>query len=169
MKTSHNSYITLAPGAVFTTLHFLRNSQMDPIRFCCITLCWKVLPWTNTLAYWSHSWVMKKVESCESDSLFSSWLMNWPNKLEYLSLAGFSNLVLCLQVSAKWVKHLSCAQPGNTKGEGTIDHLFDQFGLVCLANKNKNCKLSYSWFQTSQTGGQPYSDASPFSIPWLNS
>jgi hypothetical protein len=26
--------------------------------------------------------------------------------------------------------------------------------------------LSYSWFQTSQTGGQWYSDTSPFSIPW---
>jgi hypothetical protein len=26
--------------------------------------------------------------------------------------------------------------------------------------------LSYSWFQTNQTGGQWYSDTSPFSIPW---
>ncbi len=34
---------------------------------------------------------------------------------------------------------------------------------VCLAKK---CELSYSWFQTSQTGGQQYSDTSPFSIPW---
>ncbi len=47
----------------------------------------------------------------------------------------------------------------------TVDLLFDWFGLVCFANKNKNCKLSYSWFQTSQTGGQLYSDTSPFSIP----
>jgi hypothetical protein len=28
----------------------------------------------------------------------------------------------------------------------------------------KTCQLSYSWFQTSQTGGQQYSDTSPFSI-----
>ncbi len=28
-------------------------------------------------------------------------------------------------------------------------------------------QLSYSWFQTSQTGGQWYSDTSPFSIPIL--
>jgi len=48
----------------------------------------------------------------------------------------------------------------------TVDLLFDWFGLVCFANKNKNCPLSYSWFQTSQTGGQWYSDTSPFSIPW---
>ncbi len=27
--------------------------------------------------------------------------------------------------------------------------------------------MSYSWFQTSQTGGEWYSDTSPFSIPWL--
>jgi hypothetical protein len=49
----------------------------------------------------------------------------------------------------------------------TIDLLFDWFGLICFANKNKSCQLSYSWFQTSLTGGQPYSDTSPFSIPWL--
>jgi hypothetical protein len=38
----------------------------------------------------------------------------------------------------------------------TTDLLFDWFGLVCFANKNKKCQLSYSWFQTSQTGGQWY-------------
>ncbi len=53
------------------------------------------------------------------------------------------------------------------KNHCTIDHLFDWFGLVCFANKNTNCQLSYSWFQTSQTGGQRYSDTSPFSIPWF--
>jgi hypothetical protein len=26
----------------------------------------------------------------------------------------------------------------------TVDLLFDWFGLVCFANKNKNCDLSYS-------------------------
>ncbi len=28
--------------------------------------------------------------------------------------------------------------------------------------------MSCSWFQTSQTGGQWYSDTSPFSIPWFS-
>jgi hypothetical protein len=51
----------------------------------------------------------------------------------------------------------------------TVDLLFDLFGLACFANKNKNCQLCYSWFQTSPTGGQLYSDTCPFSIPWLNS
>jgi hypothetical protein len=47
----------------------------------------------------------------------------------------------------------------------TVDLLFDLFGLVCFANKNKNCQLPYSCFQISQTGGQWYSDTSPFNIP----
>jgi hypothetical protein len=38
-----------------------------------------------------------------------------------------------------------------------------------LQIKTKNCQLSYSRFQTSQTGGQWYSDTSPFSIPWTMS
>jgi hypothetical protein len=44
--------------------------------------------------------------------------------------------------------------------------MFDWFGLVCFVNINKNCQLPYNWIQTSQTGGQWYSDTSPFSIPW---
>ncbi len=57
---------------------------------------------------------------------------------------------------------------GLLKGEVhcTIDLLFDLFGLVCFANKNKNCQLSYNWFQTSQTGSLWYSDTSPSSTPW---
>ncbi len=60
-------------------------------------------------------------------------------------------------------------QQGILQGEVSLYRwpLFDWFELVCFANKNKNCQLSYSWFQTSQTGGQQYSDISPFSIPWL--
>jgi hypothetical protein len=46
----------------------------------------------------------------------------------------------------------------------TVHLLFVWFGLVCFANKN--FQLAYSWFQTSQTGGQLYNDTSPFSIPW---
>jgi hypothetical protein len=45
--------------------------------------------------------------------------------------------------------------------------VFDWLGLVCFANKNKICQLSYSQFQTNQKGGQQYSDTSPFSIPCL--
>jgi hypothetical protein len=47
----------------------------------------------------------------------------------------------------------------------TVDLLFDWFGLVCFANKNKICQLSYSRFQTSQARSQQYSFTSPFSVP----
>ncbi len=60
------------------------------------------------------------------------------------------------------------AQPGNTKGGNyhcAVDLLFDWFGLICFANKNNNCQLSYSWFQACQTGGPWYSDTYPFRIP----
>ncbi len=40
-------------------------------------------------------------------------------------------------------------------------------GEVRFVNKNKICQLSNSWYQTSQTGGQWYSDTSPLSIPCL--
>jgi hypothetical protein len=53
---------------------------------------------------------------------------------------------------------------GILKGEVSLYHfdlLFDWFGLVCFANKNKNYQFSYSWFQTSQRGGQRYNDTSP--------
>ncbi len=56
--------------------------------------------------------------------------------------------------------------PGNTKGGSiTVPLTSCLTGLDCFVNKNKNCQLSYSWFQSSQTGGQWYTDTSHFSIP----
>ena len=58
---------------------------------------------------------------------------------------------------------------GNTKGGSiTVPLTSCLTGLdkSVLQIKNKNCQLSYSWFQTSQTGGQWYSDTYPFSILW---
>jgi hypothetical protein len=42
----------MAPGTVFSTLHFLRSLQMGPITKCYITLGSKGLPGTNALADW---------------------------------------------------------------------------------------------------------------------
>jgi hypothetical protein len=38
------------------------------------------------------------------------------------------------------LRHNLNVVPGNTKGESicTVDLLFDWFGLICFANKNKN-------------------------------
>jgi hypothetical protein len=63
-------------------------------------------------------------------------------------------------VTCKWAQYSRVLVPGNPlqpsemqhfnqgilKGESSMnrDLLFDWFGLVCFANKNKNCQLSYS-------------------------
>jgi len=49
----------------------------------------------------------------------------------------------------------------------TIDLLLDWFGISCMTTDNLCFYLQNSLIQTSQTGGQWYSDTSPFSIPWL--
>jgi len=46
----------------------------------------------------------------------------------------------------------------------TIDLLFDLFGISCMTTDNF---LQNRLIQTSQTGGQRYSDTSLFSILWL--
>ncbi len=48
----------------------------------------------------------------------------------------------------------------------TIDLLFDWFGISYTTTDNFCFYLLNRQIQTSQTGGQQYSDTSPFSIPW---
>jgi hypothetical protein len=45
----------------------------------------------------------------------------------------------------------------------TVDLLFGWFGISCMTT---NIFLQNRLIQTSQTGGQRYSDTSPFNIPW---
>jgi hypothetical protein len=57
---------------------------------------------------------------------------------------------------------------GNTKGgkyDCTIDLLFDWFGISCMTTDNFGFYLQNRLIQTSQAGGQWYSDTAPFSIP----
>ncbi len=49
----------------------------------------------------------------------------------------------------------------------TVDLLFDWFG-ICSMYDNRQFFLQNRLIETSQTGGQLYSDTSPFSIPCLN-
>jgi hypothetical protein len=59
---------------------------------------------------------------------------------------------------------------GNTIGgkyHYTVDLLFDWFGISCAKADNFCLYLQNRLIQTSQTGGQQYSDTSPFSIPWV--
>ncbi len=58
---------------------------------------------------------------------------------------------------------------GNTKrGSITVlfvDLLVEWFGISCMTTDNFCFYLQNRLIQTSQTGGQRYSDTSPFSIP----
>ncbi len=54
-------------------------------------------------------------------------------------------------------------QIGYTK----VGLLFDWFGIGCMTTDNFCFYLQNKLIQTSQTGGQLYSDTSPFSIPWV--
>ncbi len=49
----------------------------------------------------------------------------------------------------------------------TVDPLFDLIGIRCMTTDNFCFYLQNKLIQTSQTGGQWYSDTSPFSIPWV--
>jgi hypothetical protein len=50
------------------------------------------------------------------------------------------------------------------KDRSTIDLLFDWFGISCMTTDNFGFYLQNRLIQASQTGGQWYSDTSPFSI-----
>jgi hypothetical protein len=51
--------------------------------------------------------------------------------------------------------------------ECITDLLFDWFRISCTTTENFCFYLQNRLIQTSQAGGQRYSDTSPFSIPWL--
>ncbi len=58
----------------------------------------------------------------------------------------------------------------NTKGgkyHCTTDLLFDWFGISCMTTDHFCFHLENRLIQTSQTGGQLYSDTSPLSIPCM--
>ena len=47
-----------------------------------------------------------------------------------------------------------------------VDLLFDWFVISCMTTDIFCFYLQNRLIQTSRTGGQQYSDTSPFSIPW---
>jgi hypothetical protein len=74
------------------------------------------------------------------------------------------------------VTSLCILRSGNNKGGSitvpyhcTVDLLFDCFGISCMTTDNFCFYLQNRLIQTSQTGGQWYSDIFPFSIPCLRS
>jgi len=100
---------------------------------------------------------------------FVVFFANWINSNWYVTMCLLLiTLGLFFYFFFFLIKQFSFSRMFRPRGkyQCTIDLLCDRFRLVCFANKNTNCQLLYSWFQTSQTGGQRYRDTSPFSIPW---
>jgi hypothetical protein len=107
------------------------------------------LPWKGTtLLYEIHKLRTKICITLASGGkvmhLLTALMYKCSNKLECLSLIS----------STKGGKRLC-----------TIDLLFDWFGISCMTTHNFCFYLQNRLIQTSQTGGQWYSDTSPFSIP----
>jgi len=69
---------------------------------------------------------------------------------------------------------VSCShlfEPGNTKGGSItvpLTSLFASFGISCMTTDNFCFYFQNRLIRTNQTGGQWYSDTSPFSIPCLS-
>ncbi len=96
-----------------------------------------------------------------SFSLAAFWASIRYNMLTFMVL--FSTILLCVfSNSSKWISLFREYLRG--KCHCTIELLFDWFGLVCFANKNKKMSVDIQLIP-NQTGGQWYSDTSPFSIP----
>ncbi len=66
-------------------------------------------------------------------------------------------------------KHFNMGYPIREYSRGnylcTVDLLFDQFEISCMITDNFCFYFQNRLFQTSQTGGQWYTETSPFSIP----
>jgi len=71
---------------------------------------------------------------------------------------------LCTKPSAT-VTHFSYQGTLKGKYRCTVDLPFDWFGISCMTTDNFCFNLQNRLIQTGQTGGQRYSDTSPFSIP----
>ncbi len=80
-----------------------------------------------------------------------------------------------LFVNASWIRTLDLRLTSRVFYQGilkgkyhcTVDLLFDWFRISCMATDNFCFYLQNRLIQTSQTGGQWYSDTLPFSIPWF--
>jgi hypothetical protein len=71
-----------------------------------------------------------------------------------------------LRVISQMFYHCATREYLRGKYHCTVDLLFDWFVISCMTTDNFRFYLQNRLIQTSQTGGQRYSDTSPFSIPW---
>ncbi len=102
--------MNIAPGSIFTILHFLQNLPLAPISLSVVTVARlsRLSKW-HALAYCAHSWVTKKMKFCEycprvhihnTSFLQNLWLS--PISLSLCSVASLSRL-------SKWHTLAYCA------------------------------------------------------------
>jgi hypothetical protein len=83
-----------------------------------------------------------------------------------LKLGAYTQFWVLSGVLGK-LEQISRDKPGNTKGESiTVPPVW--FGISCMTTDIFCFYLQNRLIQTSQIGGQRYSDTSPLSIPWTN-
>ncbi len=77
-------------------------------------------------------------------------------------------VLFCPFLSIRTIRTLNQGILKGGKYHCTVDLLFVWLGISCMTTDNFCFYLLNRLIQTSQTGGQWYSDTSPFSIPCLN-
>jgi hypothetical protein len=85
-----------------------------------------------------------------------------------MTLTSHSIALSCVSrlVSSRWMLLSPSREYQWGKYHNTIDLLFDWFGISFMTTDNLCFYLQNRLIQTSQTGGQWYSDTSFFIIPW---
>jgi len=92
--------------------------------------------------------------------------------MQHVMSALICHALICYGVPCSAITYLpmlNCAMlhAGNTKGGSIIVPLTScLLGISCMTTDNYCFYLEKRLIQTSQTGGQQYSDTSPYSIPW---
>jgi hypothetical protein len=86
----------------------------------------------------------------------------------YLSISLCVVKCLCLSVCMSVCMLVWCVSREFKRGKYhcTVDLLFDWFGISCMTTDYFSFYLQNRLIQTGKTGGQWYSDTSPFIIPW---
>jgi hypothetical protein len=123
-----------------------------------------------------HSWfvmsnislVMSMPQQNSSDTSSSKSLYSLQQWVKCESLTIRKHLKIWkTQMIVVRVFYSSCREYWRGKYHCTVDLLFDWFGISCMTTDNFCFYLQNRLIQTSQIGGQWYSNTSHFSIPWL--
>ncbi len=149
----------------------MEQSALDSISISNIRQGWKCSSFMskdrkftakNVLKNWTQKSLFKLVN--KSSKVNQKWQDFGAMTIDHTNKAWmkkrfstFPTLSVCQSVSLSreyWKGKYHC----------TVDLLFDWFGISCMLTDNCCFYLENRLIQTSQTGGQQYSDTSPFSI-----